>query len=130
MIQNVGKKAWKVLIVDDEEMIRNLLVTALEDLDFEIKAAGSGTEGFLMAAEFFPDLIISDIVMAGGTGAAMTKRLREELPDYSPRIIMISGYSQFTDSEIRGLGVDRVIAKPFHIRSIISSIREVLDIGV
>jgi DNA-binding response OmpR family regulator len=121
------KQKWKVLIVDDEELIRSFLEMALEDFNCEVQFAESGKEGYTKALEFRPDLIISDILMPGGTGESLVRKIREEGPEgFEPRIILISGYSKLTEVEAREMGVDALIPKPFHLDKMVQSIRQVL----
>ncbi|MCB0365324.1 MAG: response regulator [Bdellovibrionaceae bacterium] len=125
---NVEVKKWKVLIVDDEELIRSFLEMALDDLDCEIQFAENGNQGFEKALDFRPDLIISDVLMPGGTGESLVRRLREEVTDYRPHVILISGYSHLTDEEAENLGVDKLVAKPFQLDQMVGFIRQVLGL--
>jgi two-component system OmpR family response regulator len=122
---NAGRR-WKLLIIDDEELIRELINMALEEFDCEVKNSNNTADGFKMAEEFRPDLIISDILMPGGTGDKLVRRIRAEIPDYDPYIILMSGYSELTHSQIESLKIDRLIEKPFQLSQIVSVVSEVL----
>ncbi|MCC7405103.1 MAG: response regulator [Bdellovibrionales bacterium] len=126
---DIAGRKWKILIVDDEELIRSFLEMALEDLNCEIQFAENGSQGFAKASEFRPDLIISDVLMPGGTGEGLVRRMREELKGYDPRVILISGYSHLSDEEVKNLGVDKLVSKPFQLEQMITSIRQVLGIA-
>ena len=126
---SLENKKWKVLIVDDEELIRSFLEMALEDLDCEIEFAENGTIGFDKALAFRPDLIISDVLMPGGTGESLVRRIRDEVTGYKPHVILISGYSHLTEDEATDLGVDKLVCKPFQLDQMVGFIRQVLGLG-
>ncbi|MBK8200909.1 MAG: response regulator [Bdellovibrionales bacterium] len=122
---NAGRK-WKLLIIDDEDLIRELINMALEEFECEVKNSNNTADGFRMAEEFRPDIIISDILMPGGTGDKLVRRIRSEIPDYDPYIILMSGYSELTHNQIESLKIDRLIEKPFQFSQIVSVVNEVL----
>jgi two-component system OmpR family response regulator len=126
MVNSNAGRRWKLLIIDDEELIRELINMALEEFDCEVKNSNNTADGFKMAEEFRPDLIISDILMPGGTGDKLVRRIRAEIPDYDPYIILMSGYSELTHSQIESLKIDRLIEKPFQLSQIVSVVSEVL----
>jgi hypothetical protein len=55
--------------------------------------------------------------------------MREELKDYDPRVILISGYSHLSEEEVKNLRVDKLVSKPFQLEQMITSIRQVLGIA-
>lgn len=67
-----------ILIVEDEDSLRNVLKDKLEKENFDVLEAKNGEEGLKMALEKKPDLILLDIVMPVMDGFTMAKRLREE----------------------------------------------------
>lgn len=121
----IGKR-WKILVIDDEDLIRELVNMALEDLECEVRNCNNTADGFKIAAEFKPDLIISDILMPGGTGDKLVLRIRLEIPDYDPYIILMSGCSELTDNQMQFLEIDRLIEKPFQLSKIASVVNELL----
>ena len=66
----------KILIVEDESALRNALVDKFEHKNFEVIEAKNGKEGFNLAIEEQPDLIILDILMPKADGLAMMKKIR------------------------------------------------------
>lgn len=67
----------QILIVEDSDSLREVLVEKLRDEDFDVISARGGEEGYAIALEKKPDLIITDIVMFPVDGLEMTKRIRE-----------------------------------------------------
>lgn len=126
---NDKKNKWKILVIDDEDMICQFVEMALEGLNGEVRTARNGSLGLQMAREFRPDLIISDILMPEMMGDAMAVRLQNELPDLNPRIIFMSGYCDLSKEQVRDLGGDQIIAKPFSVLQLVKMVKEVLDIS-
>ncbi len=67
----------KVLVIDDEEVIRDVFQLALEDTPYEIHEAASGADGLVQASEVHPDMIFLDLKMPGMDGIETLRRLRE-----------------------------------------------------
>jgi two-component system OmpR family response regulator len=79
----------KVLVVDDEKDLRDAMVTALSYEGFEVSSAADGVEGFTMAHEVRPDIILLDIVMPKRDGIETLRALRaEEWGKKVPVIVM------------------------------------------
>jgi DNA-binding response OmpR family regulator len=115
----------RVLVVDDEEQVRSMLVEALEDRGYEVESAIHGGEAIrlLHAAPF--DLVISDIVMPDKDGLELLVHIRRNFPTL--QVIIISA----PDNELymrtaRGLGATRVLCKPFTIDEMSSAVAELL----
>ena len=79
----------KILVVDDEKPFRLVVMTALRRNGYEVLGAEDGASGLTLAATYLPNLVLSDVNMAGGNGFEMLKELRAN-PDISatPVIIM------------------------------------------
>jgi len=80
----------RVLIVDDEQGIRQALKQVLEYEDLEVRVAASGGEAISLYTEFRPHLVFLDVKMAGLDGLETLTRLRDLDP--GPQIVMISGH--------------------------------------
>ena len=117
----------RVLVVEDEEALRELLQTILSRLDFEVFFAANGGEALLLVEEqdLKPDLLITDVVMPGMSGTVLVERLRSRQPDL--KVLFMSGY---TDKSIAPHGTldpgMPFIQKPFTINDIAEKIRQVL----
>jgi len=108
--------ALSILVADDEEGIRNLLVHWLQRQGHTAVAVGSAVEAATLLRDRRFDLVITDIVMPGGDGFELIASFRKAQP--SARIVAISGggkYLQGTDclKIARGLGANAVVMKPF-----------------
>ena len=80
----------KVLLVDDEEGIRKVLSITLDDMGYEVTAAGSGEEALRLFNETRPTIVLTDIKMPGLDGIEVLKRIKKESPD--TEVIMITGH--------------------------------------
>lgn len=103
-----------LLIVDDEEFVRNALVRALRTEDFEIRAADGPKSGWEMLAERPADIVISDFKMPRMSGLEFLQRVREEYPD-SIRL-MLTGHAD-VDTVIDAVNnseIYRFLTKPWN----------------
>lgn len=117
--------ARRVLVVDDEPSIRDLVTTALEFVGYVVKAAVDGTTGFAAIREFAPDLVLLDVSMPGADGLEVCRRLRAN--GISTPVIFLTARDGIDDT-VAGFGVggDDYITKPFHLKELIARIEAVL----
>ena len=85
------KDRKQLLIVDDEESVRELLLAVLEDEPFDIETACTGEEALVKACERDYDLIITDLKMPGLNGAQFCDKLRQKRPFDAPRFLFMTG---------------------------------------
>jgi two-component system response regulator MprA len=120
----VSSRPIKILVVDDEPMIRNFLRTGLRYEGFEVAEAGDGSEALEMASTFRPDLVILDVMMPRLDGHEVARRLRGD-PDLG--ILMLTARDEVSD-RIQGLdlGADDYLVKPFDFDELLSRLRAIL----
>lgn len=115
-----------VLIVDDEEMIRDLLSTALLQEKYVCYQAGNVDEAFVILGEQQIDLVISDIMMPGRSGVELLRDLKKVDPDIA--VLMITGLSDMnTAMECIHLGADDYITKPFGINRVVLTVKNLIE---
>ena len=117
----------RILIVDDEAAIRDMLSIALEAAGFNVLQADNAQQAHASIIDNQPDLVLLDWMMPGTTGLELLRRLkRDELTAKTP-IIMLTAKAE-EDSKIAGLdsGADDYIPKPFSPRELISRVNAVL----
>ncbi len=114
---------YKVLVVDDEESIRELLKYNLEKAGFKVKVARDGAQGVEIAQKFIPDLVLLDIMMPVMDGVEACRRLREMKELQKTYIVFLTARSE-EYSEVAGfdVGADDYISKPIKPRALISRI--------
>lgn len=104
----------KVLVVDDEFDIREILSDFLTACDVEVKTAENGEIALNVFNEFKPDLAIVDIQMPIMGGIEFSRNIISENPDFP--IVMISGYyNEYDIDEILSIGVKEVVKKPLQL---------------
>lgn len=115
----------KILIIEDEPNIRELVLYNLRTNGYDGIAAEDGIMGITMVHREKPDLILLDIMLPGKNGYDICKELREE--GNNTPIIMITAKTEETD-KVMGLefGADDYISKPFGIRELMARIKAVL----
>lgn len=116
----------KVLIVDDEQAIRDALGRKLKRENFDVVLCGDGLEGLRVFHDTRPDLVVLDIVMPGGMdGLTVCKRIREvaETP-----IMMLSAAAITEEDVIEGLnaGADEYLIKPIRLNEFVARVRALL----
>ncbi|NNE85772.1 MAG: response regulator [Alphaproteobacteria bacterium] len=113
-----------ILVVDDDQRIRDMLCLYLEDEGFNVATAADGDEMRQHMAENPVDLILLDLVMPGTDGLTLSREIRAEsdIP-----IIILTGKGEPIDRVV-GLevGADDYITKPFHLREVLARVRTVL----
>ena len=80
----------RILVVDDEENLRDVLVEVLKRDGHEVQSAGDGIEGLRLTRDRRYDLVITDLRMPGLEGPALYEALRQQYPDEPPRVIFMS----------------------------------------
>lgn len=117
----------RILVVDDDREICEIVTVALNCSGFEVAAAGSGAQLQSLLGERLPDLILLDIVMPGQDGYQLVSRLRaDSVTRHIPVMIMTAHAEEIYARISRDLGVYH-ITKPFHPLELVERVRVVLD---
>jgi two-component system phosphate regulon response regulator PhoB len=116
-----------VLVVEDEEAIREMLTMVLEQADFTVKAAADTQAAMTVLEEKAPDLILLDWMLPGISGVEWARRLKKGGVHSEIPIILVTARGEEED-KVRGLdvGTDDYITKPFSPRELVARIRAVL----
>ena len=117
----------RILIVDDEPAIREMVAVALELADFDVLEAENAQRGHEIIVDERPDLVLLDWMLPSVTGIELARRLKRDETTNEVPIIMLTAKSE-EDNKIQGLdvGADDYITKPFSTRELISRIKAVL----
>ncbi len=123
----------KILIIDDEPLIRNTLRWGFEKAEYEVIEACNGEEGIEQYNKNLPDLVIADIFMPVKEGLSTIIELRKNYPD--AKIIVMTGginvdYSNHQKSGILStamqIGAIRTFSKPFDISDMVNAVNKIL----
>ena len=114
----------RILIVDDEEMIRATARSFLQKIELRCDAAENAEEAIRMVREKGYDLVLSDISMPGMDGIQMMNHMKESHPNLA--FIIMTGYSElYTYSDIISAGATDFISKPFDLRELEGKIKRI-----
>jgi len=118
--------AKKIIVVDDEAELRELLAGYLSQQGLQVRQAASGAALDRLLAEEPADLVLLDLTMPVEDGFSIARRLRT-LEGGGPAIIMVTGAGTVVDRVVGlELGADDYIAKPFDLRELLARVRAVL----
>ena len=119
-------KQPNVLVVDDEEAIRDMIQFALEKAGMGVQTAGNAHEALVRINESRPDIILMDWMMPGVSGLELTRRLRKDVYTEDIPIIMLTA-KVTEDDKVAGLeaGTDDYVVKPFSPRELLARIKAV-----
>ena len=114
----------RVLVVDDERVIADTLSVILNQSGFDARAVYSGERAVELAAEWQPQMLISDVIMADLNGIDAAIRIREILPKI--KILLFSGQAATADllERARSRGYEfEILAKPVHTQDLLNRLR-------
>ncbi len=114
----------KILVIDDEPSILNLVTAYLKSEGYEVLTAMDGPSRLKVARAFKPDLIILDIMLPGMDGIELLSRLRRESEVY---VILLTAKPEETDKIVGlSIGADDYMAKPFSPRELMARVKAAL----
>lgn len=112
-----------VLVVDDDEDIRNTVALALGVTGYEVRTAADGSEAIaLLGAGLCPSLILVDLMMPGMDGEAFVTALRSHVGWARIPVILLSGHNAAPDRAAR-LGTDACLVKPVELDDLTGTVR-------
>lgn len=116
-----------ILVVEDEEAIREMLLMALNQGDLNVTAVGSAEEALRILADINVDLLVLDWMLPGISGVELARRLKNDSLYKQLPIILLTARSEEAD-KIRGLeiGADDYMTKPFSPKELIARIKAVM----
>ncbi|WP_245874048.1 response regulator transcription factor [Alkalispirochaeta sphaeroplastigenens] len=119
-----GEEMARVLVVDDEQAILDLLVFILEDQGYEVRSAGRGDTALEIARIWNPDLVILDIGLPGIGGLQVCRVLHER----GTLVLVLSSHDK-DDQVVEGLeeGADDYVTKPFNHRELLLRVEKLLE---
>jgi YesN/AraC family two-component response regulator len=114
----------RVLVVDDEAYIRNLIRDTLQARQYSAGTAANGEEALEVLGRDRYDIVVTDVVMPGMGGLDLVKQVRRRHPHV--HVIVLTGYPRSADiSDFLAEGVDDFLPKPFRGNDLIDVIRKV-----
>src|ERR687884_668163 len=116
-----------ILLVDDDERVRELVRINLEFEGYTVREAGSAEEGLAAVEDVAPDLILLDVMMPGVDGWEMLRRVQERHGAASIPVIMFSGQvDAAARNEAEERGAQGFVGKPFDLQSLIDQTKQII----
>lgn len=117
----------KILVIDDDNAINELIKINLELSGYKVIQALDGIKGFALAKQELPSIIILDVMMPEVDGYTVAQRIRQNVSTKNIPIIMLTALSQLND-KVKGfdLGVDDYLVKPFEMEELKVRVRALL----
>ncbi|MDH5682400.1 MAG: response regulator transcription factor [Spirochaetota bacterium] len=117
----------KILIIDDDQKLNNLLIEYLNDFNYQVLTATHPDDGMRILRTEHPKLLILDVMLPDKDGFELCRQIRQH---YTLPIIMLTARGELTDKVIGlELGADDYLAKPFEPRELVARIQSVLRRG-
>ena len=115
----------RVLVVDDEKSISELITTSLRFVGFDVRTAATGAEALRVAEEFQPHALILDVMLPDLDGFEVCRQLRESGQEVG---VLFLTAKDSTDDKIKGLtlGGDDYVTKPFSLEELVARLRALL----
>ncbi len=119
--------AKKVLVVDDEVHIIQVVAIKLRNNGYEVISAGNGAEAYELACEKAPDIIITDFQMPIMTGLELVEKLRQnEVTKDTPVIMLTARGFGIEEEKKEDLQIAEFLSKPFSSRELLRTIEDIL----
>jgi len=115
----------RVLVIEDDEHLREVMEVLLSIEGCEARSAQDGGEALAIVRTWHPDLILLDLYMPGMDGRAFLTTYRQMDEPQAP-VILLTGRPQ-TEEELRELGVDGQISKPFNVPDLLDLVAQFTD---
>ena len=115
----------RILLVEDEAAVRELLRLALERRGYHVDTGATGAEGLALCDELEPpDLLITDLILPGATGPVIVERLRRRAPEV--KVLLMSGYSEHPLLDAAHAAGEPCLVKPFEIAKFSETVARLL----
>jgi CheY-like chemotaxis protein len=112
----VSVRRARILVVDDEDFVRSVIIDVLATLGHQVDAASGGAEALRRCEQMRYDLIVSDLRMPKMDGTALYQALRDKYGSAMPRMIFVTGQAHSLDyAGFLGIAGVPVLAKPFTV---------------
>ncbi|GAC1409140.1 MAG: hypothetical protein NVSMB57_01440 [Actinomycetota bacterium] len=118
----------KVLVVDDDPVVREVVVAVLDDGECAIEEAESGPAALRSALRSHPDVIVLDVMMPGMTGIEVCRILRQDPSFTGTVVVMLSALDSYSArNESTSAGADAYLTKPFSALDLIGAVSEAVS---
>ena len=121
----MDRERLRILVIDDEDVIRDFLAEMFVSAGYDADVAASGPEGIKLFEKNRYDLVFSDLGLPEMSGWDVAKAFKAQKPDVP--IVLLSGWGiQLDDVRIQECGIDLVLSKPCQMEELLNAVEEVL----
>lgn len=117
----------RILLAEDDRVMREYLTRALERSGYSVSAVDSGTAALPLLRDERFDLLLTDIVMPGLDGIELAQKAAEMAPGL--RVMFITGFAAVTLKAGSAMPNARVLSKPFHLRDLVMEVDRLFEVG-
>jgi two-component system, OmpR family, phosphate regulon response regulator PhoB len=123
----MSEGAHKILLVDDDDMVRDLVAATLKGGDYQLLQAADGGKGLELAREHRPDIVFLDVNMPVMDGVSVCQAIKSDPATANVTVIMLTALGQEVDKDrARRAGADGYFTKPFSPLTLLRRVDEVL----
>ena len=123
----MSEGAHKILLVDDDDMVRDLVAATLKGGDYQLLQAADGGKGLELAREHRPDIVFLDVNMPVMDGVSVCHAIKSDPTTANVTVIMLTALGQEVDKDrARRAGADGYFTKPFSPLTLLRRVDEVL----
>jgi DNA-binding response OmpR family regulator len=118
----------RILLAEDDEILRMLIIDTLEEEEYQVDEAKDGQDALTFLKERLYDLVIIDYMMPAYSGIEVIERVRQGDRNKAVPILMLSAKSQLSEQEKAiETGADYFVAKPFSPAELLDKVRDILN---
>lgn len=112
----------KLLVVDDDNMVRMLVPALLREMNWEIRSASDGAQAIDQLTDQTPDVLVLDLMMPGVDGYGVLRHLRRASPELLKRTIVLTAFAGKTPEQLDENEIFRLMRKPFQMKDLVAVI--------
>lgn len=125
-LREMGPECARILVIDDEENIREILSDILTTEEHEVQTAESGPAGLALLAEQDFDLVFTDLTLPGMSGYEVAAKVKEKDPRIS--VSLVTGWGATLDAaQVEAQGIDMVLSKPFRFDQVMGLVEQAMQ---
>ena len=117
----------KVLVIDDDDQVRQTLKRVLLYAKFDVLEAATAEEGVTISTEQRPDVVVSDVRLPGMSGLQLVQRLRAGPATFDTPVLLVSGKLGEDEHPVAGLQCTDFLPKPFLFSDLVQKIRALVS---
>lgn len=122
-----ARNSRRILVVEDDEAIAELLEIILEMAGFQVRLAGSANTALQVVGVFAPDAIVVDIKLPDGSGIELLRKLREERHITAPAMMLTTTIDPVVVADALAVGANEYLTKPFDDRVVVQRLQRLMN---